>query len=263
MADYDSSLLQHTGHDYDALLAGWEKLSRNCVELTRVEGYPVITLQNKAAAGDPSDGVYISAGVHGDECAPVWALLEWAQENLDTFDRPLTLFPCLNPVGLIENTRRDQNGDDLNRMFEAAEHPVIGAWQESLGTQKFRLAINLHEDYDARGIYLYELPVGEFTPGDSLLSSCETIIPRDIRDEIDGSPFSNGLLSRGETVEELESIVEEELGGGYPEAIWLSLHHLDKENGCALTFETPSEFSLTDRIRTHRKFIDAAIDSIS
>lgn len=255
----DTYLLNHHGHDYEALISRWRKLPLHQSELSNEGDYSVLALENDAARRNRADGIYLSAGVHGDECAPVWALLEWAEENLATLvdsTIPFLIFPCLNPHGLIENQRTDHRGDDLNRIFQDAGHSLIGAWQQFIEGRKFRLTINLHEDYDARGIYLYQLPKGDFQPGEEFLESCQEIIPRDAGAKIDGSAFQNGLLTHGGDMGEL---VESELGGGYPEAIWLYQNQHLAANGCAQTFETPSEFALTDRVKAHRHFLEVAV----
>lgn len=243
-----------TPHDYGHLLHRWRELAQATGLALRTlcesGGQPVIAIENSIAASGESGGLYLSAGVHGDECAPVWALLEWAESSPEILrTRPVVLFPCLNPVGLIENTRRDGSGIDLNRRFEDASHPIIGAWQTFLSGRRFDTAINLHEDYDASGIYLYELTRQE-SRGEALLAACESLIPREPAPTIDGSPFTKGLLVRTEHVEQ---VVEEQLGGGYPEAIYLFLHHAATSH----TFETPSELDLARRIATHRAFLEA------
>ncbi len=49
--------------------------------------------------GKPGDrATYLSAGIHGDECAPIWALLQWAENASEAeLAQPLLIFPCLNP----------------------------------------------------------------------------------------------------------------------------------------------------------------------
>jgi len=246
----------YSGHDYGVLLARWEalatragwKLSILCEE----GGFPVIAIENdKALAGEP-DGIYLSAGVHGDECAPVWGLLHWAESDPAILrTRPVVIFPCLNPYGLVENTRRDHRGTDLNRCFENLECPLVHAWTAFLDGRRFALSLNLHEDYDAGGIYLYELARDE-SRGDELLTACESIIPREMAGTVDGSDFHRGLLTRSG---DLEKVVEEDLGGGYPEAILLFLRYCRD----SYTFETPSEHELARRVRAHEAFIAAAL----
>jgi len=221
--------------------------------LYEVGGHPVIVVENDRSRANEPGGLYVSAGIHGDECAPVWGLLEWVAGNPPALrDRPVMIFPCLNPVGLIDNTRRDGFGVDLNRSFSDTANPLIDAWQKRLEGRCFDISVNLHEDYDCTGIYLYELSRDE-ARGDSLLAACEGIIPRESASEIDGSDFQNGVLVR---TSEIEQIVEEQLGGSYPEAILLFL----KYARYSYTFETPSEFDLPRRIAAQRAFLEAVTE---
>ncbi len=247
--------LPHSSHDYGQLLRRWkEVVQANGLHLRTLcesGGQPVVAIENSLAVSGGTGGLYLSAGVHGDECAPVWALLDWMADSPEILrTQPVVLLPCLNPVGLMENTRRDGSGIDLNRRFEDASHPIIGAWQAFLSGRRFDTAINLHEDYDASGIYLYELTRGE-PRGEALLAACEHLIPREAAETVDGSSFAKGLLVATGNVEQ---IVEEQLGGGYPEAILLFLRYA----AISYTFETPSELDLARRIAAHRAFLEAA-----
>ncbi len=248
-------MLPHSGHDFTLLLSRWEAVvERGGVELRilgEAGGYPFVVIENEMSAARDPGGIYLSAGVHGDECAPVWALLQWMESDPEILRRlPVVVFPCFNPSGFVENIRQDHSGIDLNRCFENINHPVIGSWQNYMKGRQFDLALNLHEDYDAGGIYLYELARGN-SMGNQLLAGCEKIIPRETASNVDGSDFMNGLLTRSS---DLERVVEEELGGGYPEAILLFLRY--SEN--SYTFETPSEFDLIRRIEAHQAFLEAA-----
>ena len=252
--------LGHSGHDYKSLSERWERLVKakgwHLSVLSEQNGFPVFVIENEASKEKQSGGVYLSAGVHGDECAPVWGLLEWAEENLASFgNKPVLIFPCLNPYGLIENTRRDGDGVDLNRHFQNKEISLIAAWQKFLEGRCFDLAVNLHEDYDASGIYLYEL-ARSASPGHQLLAACEDLIPRETAAVVDGSDFDNGLLRHEPDDEEMRRIVEEDLDG-WPEAIYLYLHHVRD----SFTFETPSELDLERRIATHRRFLEAVVQA--
>jgi murein peptide amidase A len=123
------------------------------------------------------------------------------------------------------------------------KHPLIAGWRQFIEDYRFPVAATLHEDYDANGIYLYELnPRVGHSYGEPLLQKCEQIILREWRDVIEGRRAKNAIVRRTRGVPKLE---------GMPEAVTLFA-----EQGCAtLTFETPSEFGLFDRVRAHKAFV--------
>lgn len=251
-------LASHDAHNYGALMDRWRVVAEaagwRATILAEHGGFPVV---GYCSSGDWDDesGLYVSAGVHGDEPAPVWALLEWAEENVRMLaQRCVVVFPCFNPWGLTENRRSDHEGRDLNRLFERSSPPLFKAWRDFVGQRRFHLALNLHEDYDAQGIYVYELGKRGCDLGGPILEKCKAIIPIQGGAEIDGSRFEGGVLVRKQ---QFQNIVDKKLeGGGVPEAIYLRMHHAQ----FALTFETPSEFSLWDRVRAQQRFLKVAIE---
>lgn len=248
----------HSGHDYEHLKQRWQALATaqdwNCSVLAEAGGFPILQIDHVPEHGDLAPrSIYLSAGVHGDECAAVWALLCWAEQQADRLSaHPFLIFPCLNPYGLLNNTRHDQDGVDLNRIFHDSTHPVMGRWQAALAGRCFVRSVHLHEDYDATGIYFYELS-REPSLGESLIRSCEGIIPRERDGLVDGREIISAVRSAGEDV--VHRIVEEELGGGMPEAIYLFLNQADS----SFTFESPSEYDLVRRIDVHERFLDAVM----
>ena len=66
------------------------------------------------------------------------------------------IFPCLNPWGVLSNRRVDSENRDLNRCYHLNELPRIRAHKNLMQGHFFRLAMCLHEGYDAKGVYLYE-----------------------------------------------------------------------------------------------------------
>lgn len=248
--------MEHSGHDVEQLIQRWRTLAERhgwkVTTLMEVDDLPVLAIENC----DPGDrAIYLSAGIHGDECAPIWALLQWAENAGEAeLARPLLIFPCLNPIGIVENTRRDQGGVDLNRSFHRDEVELITDWKKHLGDRQIDLAINLHEDYDATGIYLYEL-AREKSVGHSLLDICEELIPREPSLEVEGREFDRGLMAA--EGDEIRQVLREDLDDEWPEAICLFLEH----DAHSMTFETPSEMDLALRIATHRRFLEAATQS--
>ncbi|MEE3179551.1 MAG: hypothetical protein VX317_07700, partial [Verrucomicrobiota bacterium] len=106
-------------------------------------------------------------------------LLQWAENNVQSLrELPVAIFPCLNPWGLSNNRREDAEGRDLNRSFDRPGIPVIGAMLDFISGRDFAVAVNLHEDFDANGMYVYELARQGESLGEDLLERVEGVIPR-------------------------------------------------------------------------------------
>jgi hypothetical protein len=238
-------------HDYRHLTARWRALARRAgLRMQRIAadgGFDVFALRSPALTME--DGLYLSAGIHGDEPAATEALITWAEANATRLRRlPLILFPCLNPWGLVNNSRYDQHGRDLNRLFHTEDVLVITAVRRLVRGHRFSLALLLHEDYDGQGFYLYEVQRARPYWGEALLAAAARHIPIEPRARVDGRTFRHGLMRRRVERRRFAQM-------GYPEAIWLHLEHSAR----TFTLETPSEFALEQRVRALVVVIDAAV----
>jgi hypothetical protein len=127
--------------------------------------------------------VHIAAGVHGDEPAGPHALLALIEN--DELDPRFSyrLWPCTNPSGYDARTRESIDGVDVNRTFgRGGSSPEARAIITANRDRKFELAIDLHEDDEARGFYCYEYGgagIGRCLL-DMLASSGTPIDPRDV-----------------------------------------------------------------------------------
>ncbi len=243
--EYD---LRHRCHDSAYILKRWRAVARAArFETTTLhttpEGYPIYLFRTPRHA---EGGLYLSAGVHGDEPAPVAALIDWAEDNLAVLRRSnACLVPLFNPAGLDRNTRADHEGTDLNRNFNNVGHPHTGAWLRAVEGRRFSCGVTLHEDYDAQGVYAYEVSRDPALSTQPFLQEAEKWLPRDSRSWIDGFPARSGVIKRSRIPKNLP---------GLPEALVLFQHHAP----ASFTFETPSEFSLARRVAAQRAIIDTA-----
>lgn len=113
--------------------------------------------------------VFLSAGVHGNESAPVYALLEFLEEKIhDYLDcYSFVISPCLNPGGFEMDTRENFNKVNLNRNFlEPKPEQEVALIKKSLadGSKRFLFAVDMHADPSdevAKG-YPDEIPPEEF-----------------------------------------------------------------------------------------------------
>lgn len=235
-------------HDYKFLIQRWRKLARAAGLKLRPfaqqsSGHEVFIVTSPHEPVE--DGIYLSAGIHGDEPASTEALFQWAQSRAaDLQHVPLMILPCLNPWGLQNNSRVDQNGHDLNRTFQHDNVPHIQALKALLKPYRFGLSITLHEDYDGQGLYIYEVERHSPFWGEDLLNMARPLIPIEGRVMIDGRRTSKaGLVRRKLDIQKFPMI---------PEAIYLHLHHSQR----TFTFETPSEFGLEQRVHVHAALVE-------
>lgn len=248
-------LLSHRSHDYRHLIQRWRSVAQRCgTKLQRwgVAGeLPLYCFRTRALPRE--GGLYISAGIHGDEPGATEGLIAWAEREGERLQElPLLIFPCLNPWGLVTNSRFDQSGTDLNRSFHLDDLPFVAGWKKVLEPYKFSVALNLHEDYDAQGLYLYEVQRERPYWGEELLEAARPVIPIEQRVKVDGRRAKAGLIRRRLNQRWLEEM-------GYPEAIWLHLHHAAR----TFTIETPSEFALPHRMAAHMAIIDECVRRLS
>ncbi len=241
----------HRCHDYRFLIERWRGVARKAGvamrRLVRADGFDHYYLRTKALGA--TGGIYISAGIHGDEPASTEALIAWAEKNARLLNElPLLLFPCLNPWGLVNNARANIAGVDLNRAFHRTDQPVVTAVRQAVASLQFAAALMLHEDYDGQGVYLYEIQRVQPKWGEALLTAARPHVPTDPRALIDGRKVVRGIHRR-----RLDRKVFARIG--YPEAIWLHLEHSAR----TFTIETPSEFALERRVAAHVAVIEECV----
>ena len=239
-------------HNYSHLIKRWRALCRQAglrmVKIGVTDGYPCFQITSPVLRRE--GGVYLSAGIHGDEPGAVLGLLTWAEHNISVLSSlPLLIYPCLSPWGLENNSRWDANGQDLNRLWDASSpSPLIAKIMQELRTYNFSVSVCLHEDYEGQGAYLYA-PGGKKevrARADSVLDSVEKIMPRDPRKRIDGRKCARGLIFPRPTCPPKE---------GIPEALFLYRHC----GGVNFTLETPSERDISVRAQGHAAMIEAAV----
>ena len=212
----------------------------------------------------PRGQICLSAGIHGDEPAGVECLIHLLEKRpswLARFD--LTVFPCLNPWGYEHNVRTNERGQDLNRLWRVGAHgraPLrkiatgskeISLVQRALRGRRFDLTICLHEDYDATGLYIYEVVIGLPRFGRKIVKAVSRIMPIERRRQIEGRRAYGGVVVRP-----LESIRRRR---HWPEALYHIAHHSE----CTLTSETPTHFPIGKRVRAHAEVVRVALKRLN
>jgi hypothetical protein len=237
-------------HDYRFLIRRWKRVvsatGLRMREFAASGGHPIYFLESDPVR-TAGPAIYISAGIHGDEAASTEGLIVWAESHLpDLRCLRMLIFPCLNPWGLINNVRVDPRGRDLNRCFNRKRVPQIRAQKKVLGKSRFDLALTLHEDFDARGLYLYEIPSIRPYWGEDILRAAASHIQPDPRSQIEGRRAKGGIIRK---------TITPDLMPEWPEAFVLHFSHAAR----TFTIETPSECSLANRVAAQAAIIACAV----
>lgn len=214
-----------------------------------IDGCPLLALTKRTPG--PRPRIYLSAGIHGDEPAGPLALLDLIEQRV--LDSRATWFVCplLNPAGFMRATRENSEGIDLNRDYKAlrsAEIRAHGAWLQR--QPNLDLSLCLHEDWESKGFYLYELnPLSRFSLAEPMLEAVASVCAIDHSGLIDGREAKAGVI---------RPVADPLLRELWPESIYLRAHHTT----LSYTLEAPSAFALSQRVAALATAVRTAIDRL-
>ena len=214
--------------------------------------YPLIKIV--LGKGNPRR-ILISGGIHGDEPAGVETICAFLEDKLyKNFlnDWEFTILPCINPSGFEAGTRNNQDDIDLNRMFKEATVPQEVDFVKAILDQPYELDLELHEDGDSPGYYLYQKDQSAnlSSLGRAILDRVESIHPLNLAEEIEGMPADRGLLGRLSEPDEME---------------WWPMALYAYTRGCShvFTLETSPALPMDVRIKAHLLAIQTALQQMA
>ncbi len=216
-------------------------------------GYPFFCLRRNVSNDAPT--VLVTAGIHGEEPGGVAGALrwlesgDWAKWNLNWF-----VLPCINPYGWERNHRRNAQGRDINRQFRGTnDTPEAELIKRLVKGRRYLFTLDLHEDVDAPGYYLYELRQGPPFIGERVVKAVGRTIPINHDKVIDGNQSTGlGIIRRVASFETLKRRRR------WPMAYHLLLHC----TGHILGSETPVNFPLEQRATAHHVALRTALRAI-
>jgi predicted deacylase len=197
----------------------------------------------------------LTAGLHGDEPAGTEALCEFLEQRSYlklVEDWELTLLPCLNPWGYEHNVRENQEGKDLNREFNSPRPPAEVRFVHAILQQPFDLLIDLHEDRDSPGYYLYQSvdAEAEAAVGRQILDRVGKVTSINMNSEIEGRSADRGVIDGPCNPDTL---------AWWPLAAYAQTHGVKR----VLTLEAGGSYSIEARVQAHLLAIEAAIECFS
>ena len=252
---------------YDDLAAAWRALrpqtGLRVREIACVGAARTLLL---AEWGDPKlPVVSISAGVHGDEPAGVWALLSLVDGGLLDPRYSYRLWPCFNPTGFEAGTRANAEGIDVNRSFgRGGTSPEAKAILTANRDRTFALSIDLHEDHEAGGLYFSEAArPGRHGGYSAALTAAVTAAGFPIQALTDafelGPPGAEVAHARGPGAVVVDALRETPF---FERALPLGLVLVRRAAPCALTLETPRGRAPGERIAMHRVAVIEALRTL-
>ena len=196
--------------------------------------------------------VLISAGIHGDEPAGVESVCAFLESgrykaHLDKWE--ITILPCINPYGFENDTRENHDKKDLNRLFKDQLPPLeVQLAKSTIKPSYFDITIELHEDSDSHGYYLFQKsnrPNG-LEVGLKIMEALKEIIPINSDEKIEGMPAEKGVIHRIKDIDEME---------------WWPMagYSLAMKSGHCLTLETPTRLAMSARVSAHLVALDQAL----
>ncbi|ACN15691.1 putative fusion protein (N:peptidase-C:desuccinylase) [Desulforapulum autotrophicum HRM2] len=220
--------------------------------------------------------IILSAGIHGEEPAGVYALLEFMHRDLARYlgHFSFMILPCLNPYGFTRCVRYGSQATDLNRSFDNDTGvPEIAAVKDLLHqfSGPYRLAVDLHETdtYMPRGkaflvedipagFYMYETtPSGRPVLGPAILKALHTAgYPITKRQLVYDAECRNGLIT-SISPNAPDYPAQSEFNGTLD---WYMLKKNYTQH--SITTETPTAWPLRRRIAAHRKALIHALNNL-
>ncbi len=269
------SLKAVSAQDYRAMEARILALSNvEIVIVGKVEKeeavYPVYALTTAASKKNEKKqlNVLLSGGVHGDEPAGVFALLQFLEKEAPRYAKEFRffVFPCVNPGGFATGTAENSAGKNINRSFKKDSPALEAKWvmeQLQKWDRKFVFSIDMHEIppyWEGEGFkakdnphtaYLYESQRDKkMRIGPAMLAG----LPKDI--EVCQWPRIYGDVAVGGLV----TYPEGNFNQVYAEQTTLDGYLFEKLSSHTFTAETPIDWPMEKRVRTHLSWLKTALE---
>lgn len=234
--------------DYNEVIRRVEALSGIDVRvLGEVDGLPVLCASVGRRAAPV---VYINGGTHGDEPAGVEAALAFLERGWQRWTDGLRfdVIPCLCPWGYVHNARLNAQQVDVNWAFLRGDVPEIDILKRFIAGRVFEAVIDLHEDWESEGFYLYEQFRDRDPIGREMAAQVARVCPLNTNAEIEGEVAVDGVIHPNMNVS------RRKLGEGIPIALYQRGY-----TGHLVTTETPTTQPMPVRVAAHLAAIEAMI----
>lgn len=236
--------------DYNDVVTRVEGISGvDVCTLGKVEGFPIlgVTLGNKNA---PT--IYVNGGTHGDEPAGVETALVFLEGEWERWaDRfRFEVIPCLNPWAFVHNSRLNAQEVDINWAFLRDDVPEIEIVKRFVEGRFFIDVIDMHEDWESSGFYLYEMFRNSEPLGQAMVTQVAKVCPLNEHSKIEDEVAINGVIHPN------MKVAKRKYGEGIPIALF-QRRYTDR----LVTTESPTAQPLPIRVAAHLAALEVVIDA--
>jgi protein MpaA len=208
-------------------------------EIAQVAGHPVFSATVNPTASGAS--IWINAGTHGDEPAGVESALTFLEKSapeIPTTTR-IIVTPCINPFGYIADQRENADGVDINWAFKRDDVPEVAIIKNIIRDERFSAIIDLHEDWESPGYYLYEQVRDRPSLGHAITGRVRKVCPVNDESTIEGEKSDQGVIHPS------MELAKRKQGEGVPVEVFL------RATDHQITSESPKGRPMGDRVNAH------------
>lgn len=233
------------------------------------ENFPIYVVTTRPKKGSKNiKNIFLTGGVHGDEPAGVFSLLEFLEVKAKQYENRFRFFviPLVNPVGFQLNTLENGKQENINRSFTKSISVLEAkAIEEQLAEWKtqFAFTMDMHEIpyyWEGEGwtqtdnphtAYLYETQVA---PSQRIGAYMMKRLPGDI--EVCNWPTIYADIAKGGVV----TYPEGNKNAVYAQGTTLDAYLQGRYSTHTFTNETPIGWPIEKRVKTHLAWLAAALE---
>jgi|TARA_B100001964_G_C14131755_1_gene553231 predicted deacylase len=181
--------------------------------------------------------IMITAGCHGNEPAPIYALYNFLKSNPKIRNKRIVIVPCIVPSGFCLHIDKNINGIDINRNFFSKQpQKETKLLKQLVKKYKPTFVLNLHEDPDEKMFFLYLEGKNYRQKAEKLVSLVSKDMKFYKRKKVHNDMVINGIIE------------SDDIGTSFEDY----LKKLNIPNFCV---ETPGIYPLQDRVKVHEKIL--------
>lgn len=215
--------------------------------LTEIAGYPIYLASLNTTYDYPI--IWLNAGTHGDEPATVETAMRILEQPHRCDGIRVLVTPCLNGQGYDAGQRENAQDVDINWAFRRDDIPEIMLVKEMIERGPYAAIIDLHEDWESPGYYLYEQVRARGSLGGRITDRVRSVCPVNDSPVIEGEKADRGVIHPNMAVARRNN------GDGVPGEVFR------RATDHQITAESPTGQSMEARVNAHLTAIDILVET--